>query len=1487
MLFVKNDADQRKRSRTPPQKKSSISVAPRSVPHEVSEDIGQGLRENGAQPQAGMSARLPSLLFRWVWPMLERDHIELDDLWGLPAGYDVCWGDSVLQQGLRAHPTASLAFTLCSCFWRPMAITAICKLGADLIRYVPPVLLSELLVCLSEATTADGQGSDDSHSPVEAYLLAMLLPMCNLVQAILVNMYFWRALRLGILVKSALGAAVCRRALRYRLCEKVDSGRLTNLLASDCTRVNTACGVVNMLWSGPLQLSLALGLLWRALGPSVLGGITVMVSLLFVQACISRRLAILRELTATATDGRLRRTEAAVGARQAVKLQCWETLCIAEVGAARKLEVNALRREAMVKAINVMLVTIAPTAVSLATFTTLVLSGEPLRAPAVFSALTLFNVMRAPLSALPDVFSSMAHAHVALARLQRVLHEQDVPSSPQYIQPGLQRCSAQTSSLSAELAYDTALLFRSASFDWNCQPAGQKEVDDALDLSVSQVGRRPRGSKLSLLESPVTPLLADSGSEPASPTVVESAVPKPAADLPAHAPYALRNISVHLRQGQLLVVLGGMGSGKSTFLAALLGELYQTTGETFCVNGASYCGQQTYLNHGTLRDNVIFGRPFDRKRYQLALESCALAPDLASWPNGDNTDLGDKGVLISGGQQARVALARAVYAGSKLCLLDEPFAALDPRTRAYVWSHALRGALAGSAIVLSTNSPHLATEADIVLVLDSGAAVQCGTPRALAAVPGPFADLIADAEGETASSQTQELQTATSLADQEEEMSNMLAASSLSASSSRSKSEGIHKLPVMALHNMQAAWKSGRGRKARVDISVYRSYIFRFGGSGSVFVVALTMFAAAQLSIVITDCWLARWSSLPAAEQENLAFNLGVLVACAAVAAAIVACQAGSWPLLCFRASSSLHSEGLSCVLHAPMSQVGVLSAGQILSRFSKDLDVVDARLPAMLAQAFTCIAGLASSLIVIVSSAPSAMPMVIIITFAFKRIVGIYRPVAAEGNRLVSVLHAPVVTHLNEILRGRAYIRAFSQQSRVIEHALALLEGGARAQVFSIALQRWLALQLELLGAGMLLCVSLLSVATRQNSSLGMSGLSLTYTMTLTALAKYLVNFGTKADAQFAAVERLHTLTQLQPEETITNSAGKDPPMHWPDRGLLMLKGYQPTAYSAQGCPTLLPLTLTVRPGEHVAIIGRSGAGKSTLLAGLARLLPVGAGSLLLDGWNASEVALSRWRAAIHCIPQQPLLLVGSVAHNLDPDGVASQEDLWQALRLAGLESLIRDLPHGLQTQMHALKGQHMELSGCQQQLLVLARLLLLRKSARLVLLDEPAAGMGQQEDVRLHRVLHAQLSHAATLTITHRLLPLLHLFSRVLVFSEGACVEDGTPDALLSHTDGEFQTLFKEAPARVQAHARRMLALRRSQDIPAVRAILQSFQQGPPGRTSRSRQDAFSNTTRLDPVKEASARAGSQPPPLGDDLVEATSRARSAPPRRASLPW
>ncbi|CAE8701290.1 unnamed protein product [Polarella glacialis] len=779
------------------------------------------------------------------------------------------------------------------------------------------------------------------------------------------------------------------------------------------------------------------------------------------------------------------------------------------------------------------------------------------------------------------------------------------------------------------------------------------------------------------------------------------------------SPPALRSVTFSLRPGQLLAVVGGTGSGKSTLLMGLLGEVGCSSREVqrnVSPGSLAYCGQQPSLVRGSLRENVLFGGNWDEQRYFHALDACGLRAldkaeaDKRGSNNNNNSKSKAEGPpqavqaclprtvpAFSGGQQARRALARAIYGRPELCLLDELLASLDPTTSSQVWRDALRGPLLRrSAVVVSTALAHLAMAADQVLLLEAGVAVQFGPPARLAVAPGLFSDLLAEVDVSSLSAGPAPLKVATTSSASRNENSE---AGPLEADNSEAWPP--RSFPKAVVADLEATWPSllhatsqerhpevskarpslellsrcgGSPGSCRAELislplfgfmattssqdstararspAVYYDYASRFGGSGLFFIAGLGLFAAAQASMVLADCWLAHWSAIskpqgahPEVEVEK---NLDIFALLALLAASLVALQAALWPLLSLRAASGLHAEGLRRVLFAPLQlEPAMGSAGQLLFRFSKDMDALDSRLPAMLAQALACVAALGSAVAAIVASQPRIVPVAVILAWVLHRLAKVYRPVATEAARLVSALHGPVVAQLLEVLRCREYIRAFNQESRAQEQALALLGASARAQILSAGLQRWFALQLGTLWAIMLFCMASFNVMATSSVHIGLSGLSLTYALTLTALAKYLVNYGTRADAQCASVERLQALTHLrseQEEELVhrdevleTTLKSLAPPSKWPERGFLELGQYQPAAHGLSNSPELWPLTLTIQPGEHIALIGRSGAGKSTLLAGLSRLLPVGSGQLRLDGRDASEVSLQRWRAS------------------------------------------------------------------------------------------------------------------------------------------------------------------------------------------------------------------------------------------------------------------
>uniref|UniRef100_A0A8I5ZL94 ATP-binding cassette sub-family C member 10 n=1 Tax=Rattus norvegicus TaxID=10116 RepID=A0A8I5ZL94_RAT len=863
---------------------------------------------------------------------------------------------------------------------------------------------------------------------------------------------------------------------------------------------------------------------------------------------------------------------------------------------------------------------------------------------------------------------------------------------------------------------------------------------------------------------------------------------------------------LQVKKGMLVGIVGKVGCGKSSLLAAITGELHRLCGWVAVSDlskGFGLATQEPWIQCATIRDNVLFGKTFDAQLYREVLEACALNDDLSILPAGDQTEVGEKGVTLSGGQRARIALARAVYQEKTLYLLDDPLAAVDADVANHLLHRCILGVLGHTTRLLCTHRTEYLERADLVLLMEAGRLVRAGPPSEILPLVQAAPTALADKEQVTDSGQSpsvHNLEKTTEELDVAQNTSGRLV-------QEESKSEG-----AVALHVYRAYWRAmGSGLATAILISLLLMQATRNGAdwwlahwlsqlkagrnsseerpasssprSMGFFSPRLLLFSPGNLLSIPLHKATSNGSS-------DVHFYLTVYATIAGVNSLCTLLRAVLFAAGALQAAASLHHRLLHRLLMAPVTFYDSTPSGRVLNRFSSDVACVDDSLPFLLNILLANSVGLLGLLAVLGSGLPWLLLLLPPLSFIYYGVQRRYRASFRELRRLGSLTLSPLYSHLADTLAGLPVLRAAGATYRFEEENQRLLELNQRCQFASYATMQWLDIRLQLMGAAVVSAIAGIALVQHQQglANPGLVGLVLSYALSLTGLLSGLVSSFTQTEAMMVSVERLEEYSCDIPQEP----HGQPPQsphqrVSWLTQGSVEFQDvvlvYRP------GLPNALDgVTFRVEPGEKLGIVGRTGSGKSSLFLVLFRLLEPSAGQVLLDGVDTSQLELAELRSQLAVIPQEPFLFSGTVRENLDPQGLHEDRALWQALEQCHLSEVAMAIG-GLDGELGE-RGRDLSLG--QRQLLCLARALL--TDAKILCIDEATASVDQKTDQLLQQTICRRFANKTVLTIAHRLNTILNS-DRVLVLQAGRVVELDSPSALRNQPHSLFRQLLQSS--------------------------------------------------------------------------------------------
>lgn len=868
---------------------------------------------------------------------------------------------------------------------------------------------------------------------------------------------------------------------------------------------------------------------------------------------------------------------------------------------------------------------------------------------------------------------------------------------------------------------------------------------------------------------------------------------------------ALHNVDFLASKGKISCIVGKVGAGKSALLQGILGDLYKSEGTVTMKGRVAYVAQVPWITNATVKENILFGTKYDEDFYNKTLDACALTPDLEILPDRDETQVGEKGISLSGGQKARIGLARAVYARADVYLLDDPLSAVDEHVGAHITENVLgtSGLLATKCIILATNTMPVLSHADTITMLANGEIVESGSYQDAMDRKGAIYNLLK--EFGKKNSETGEAESSITAVDNGNESSSLDEVDPVIITEEPQIGIGVRRGSTYTLRRASTAsfttkplitddkdpyrrteQKKEHVEQGQVSWTVYAEYAKACNPYAlAVYFVFLLSYSGLS---VTSGFWLKYWSEQNSrtGSNEHVGMYLGVYFAlCLGSSFSSVLYTLVLWVGCAIYSAKRLHNKMLQSVINSPMSFFETTPLGRIINRFSNDIYKVDMILHRVFSQFFSNSINVCFTLVVICYNTPAFAILIIPLGVLYVLYQRYYLTTSRELKRLESVTRSPIYAHFQETLGGISTIRAFRQENRFNYNSERNVDLNLQAYFPSVSANRWLAVRLEFLGSVIILCASGLSILTIGSGHVtaGTIGLAMSYALQITQSLNWIVRMTVEVETNIVSVERILEYCNL-PSEAPAIIEGHRPPAHWPNEGRVEFKHYS-TRYRPELDLVLNDINLAVEPRQKIGIVGRTGAGKSSLTLALFRIIEAAEGYVSIDGINTSTIGLADLRHNLSIIPQDSQAFEGTLRENLDPNEEHTDAELWRVLQLSHLKDHVQTMSGGLDTKVTE-GGSNFSVG--QRQLLSIARALL--TPSKILVLDEATAAVDVETDKLIQETIRGEFKERTILIIAHRLNTILDS-DKIVVLDKGHIAEFDTPEALLADRSSMFYAL------------------------------------------------------------------------------------------------
>uniref|UniRef100_A0A669BPM1 ATP-binding cassette, sub-family C (CFTR/MRP), member 8 n=1 Tax=Oreochromis niloticus TaxID=8128 RepID=A0A669BPM1_ORENI len=1291
--------------------------------------------------------------------------------------------DQKRPQGIAPQGPKWIWQALRKAFGRPLILSITFRFLADLLGFAGPLCISGIVHHISKDNRTIqppikllGIYFISSKEFLEnAYVLAVLLFFALLLQRTFLQASYYVAIETGINLRGAIQTKIYNKIMR--LCTSTMSmgeltvGQICNLVAIDTNQLMWFFFLCPNLWAMPVQIVVGVILLYYLLGISALIGATVIAVLAPVQYFVATKLSQTQKSTLEYSSERLKKTNELLRGIKLLKLYAWERIFCDSVEETRVKELTSLQAFALYTSISIFMNAAIPIAAVLTTFVVHVhISEDADLSPAVaFASLSLFHILVTPLFLLSSVVRSTVKALVSVQKLSEFFSSDEIGDEQEPKATLPTGSSNHNQNRYQAVPLKVVNRKRPSRDDWNNYGSeGNHEGDGPFQDVDQDICIKISNGYFTWVDGAPT----------------------------------LSNVDIKIPFGKLTMIVGQVGCGKSSLLLAALGEMQRVSG-TVTWNSptdkdaagdgdirkrgpVAYASQKAWLLNATVVENITFEMPMIKSRYKAVIEACSLQPDIDILPQGDQTEIGERGIILSGGQKQRISVARALYQQTNVVFLDDPFSALDIHLSDHLMQDGILKLLREEkrTVVLVTHKLQYLPHADWIIAMKDGTIQTEGTLKD-----------IQNSEPEL----FEQWKTLMNRQDQEFEKETV----------AESMTDIERKNLRRAMYSREAARTEEDEEEESVEsedddnlsqVMRQRATIpWRSCGTylSSAGLLLLSLLLLSQLLkhslMVAIDYWLAHWTShVIAAKKDASAHNCTVVQDCGfshswylsvfsvLCCLGIVLCLATSvaveWTGL--KAAKELHHNLLNKIILAPMRLFETTPLGSILNRFSTDTNTIDQHIPTTLEclsrSTLLCVSALGVISYVTPVFLIALLPLAVTCYFIQKY----FRMASRDLQQLEDSTQLPLLSHFSETVEGLTTIRALRYEPRFRQRLLQFTDANNIASLFLTAANRWLEVRMEYIGACVVLVAAVASITNSLYDQLspGLVGLGLTYALMVSNYMNWMVRNLADMEVQLGSVKRINGLLKTEPENYEGLLTVSQVPDGWPRQGEIKIQNLS-VRYDATLKPVLKNVNAHINPGQKVGICGRTGSGKSSFSLAFFRMVDMFEGRIVIDNIDISKLPLQTLRSRLSIILQDPILFSGTIRFNLDPEMKATDEMLWEALEIAQLKPVVKSLPGGLDA-IVTEGGENF--SQGQRQLFCLARAFV-RKSSILIM-DEATASIDMATVIitffcsvtqhRVHTILNADL---------------------VIVMKRGIILEYDRPQALLDKEDSVFASFVQ----------------------------------------------------------------------------------------------